>query len=347
VLQDDLARQIANEVQVKLTPQEQVRLVNVHPVNPQAHEAYLRGRYLFSQRTDQGMKKSLAVLQQAIDLDPRYALAYAGLADSYLVLNNYGLLRSNEAYPKAEKSAKKALEIDDTLAEAHTALGYAQSCYNRNWPAAEREFRRAIELNPNYATAHQWYAEHLMTVGQADRAIAEFKRARDLDPLSLIVNATLGRALRDARRFDEAIEQCRKTIDLDPNFAHGHWCLGLGYMGKAKYDEAIREFQKARALGEGPLVLSSLAYAYGVAGRRPEALDALREFRQQSPDGFLPPYFMAEIYAGIGEKDQAFAWLDRAYEERDCMEVKLDPFLDSLRSDPRFHEFLRRLNLPP
>lgn len=341
VMQDDAARQIANEIRVKLTPQEQVRLSSARPVTSQAQEAYLKGRYLFSQRTNDGMRKSIAFLQQAIDLDSRYALAYAGLADSYLVLTTYGLLKPNEAYPKAEQAAKKALEIDDTLAEAHTALGFAQSCYERNWPAAEREFRRAIELNPSYPTAHMWYGEHLLIVGQADRAIAEFKRARDLDPLSLIVNASLGRALRDARHFDEAIEQCRKTIDLDPNFAHGHWCLGLSYLGKARNADAILEFQKARALGEGQIVLWSLAYAYGVAGRKPEARETLREFKQQSPDGYVSPYFMAGIYAGMGEKDQAFVWLDRAYEERDLMTPKLDPFLDSLRSDPRFRDLLR------
>jgi tetratricopeptide (TPR) repeat protein len=347
VLQDDVARQIADAIQVKLTPQEQARLADAHPVSPQAHEAYLKGRYLFSKRTDQGMEKSLGYLQRAIDLDSRYALAYAGLADSYIVLAGYGLLRPNKAYPNAEQAAKKALEIDDTLAEAHTALGFALSCYDRDWRTAERELRRAIELNPNYATGHVWYGDHLANLGRAEPAIAEFKLARDLDPLSLIVNAALGRVLRDGRHFDEAVEQCRKTLELEPNFAHGHWCLGLAYLGKARHNDAIIEFQKARALGEGPVVLWSLGYGYAVAGKKAEARGVLRELRRQSRDGYVSPYFTAGIYAGLGEKDHAFEWLDKAYEQRDWMQLKLDPFLDSLRSDPRFHELLRRVNLPP
>lgn len=346
LLQDDVARQIANEIRVKLTPQEQVRLANARPVRPQAQEAYLKGRYLFNQRTDQGMQKSIGFLQQAVDLDSRYALAYAGLADSYIVLTTYGLLRPDEAYPKAEKAAKKALEIDDTLAEAHTALGFAQTCYDRDWPAAERGFHRALELNTNYATAHQWYAEYLTILGQAERAIAEVKRARDLDPLSLIVNAGLGRVLRDARHFDEATEQCKKTVELDPNFAHGHWCLGLSYLGKARNTDAILELQKARALGEGPIALWALGYAYAIAGRKAEAREVLAELRRQSQDGYVSPYFTAGIYAGLGEKDRAFEWLNKAYEQRDCVTPKMDPFLDSLRSDPRFRDLLRRLNLP-
>jgi tetratricopeptide (TPR) repeat protein len=293
------------------------------------------------------MEKSIDFLQQAINADPRYALAYAGLADSYCGLASYGVLRPEEAFPNAEKAAKKGLEIDDTLAEAHTALGFIQSCYHRDWPTAEREFRRALELNPNYATAHLWHGEHLANLGQAEAAVAEFKRARELDPLSLTVNAALGRGLRDAHHFDEAIEQCRKTLELEPNFAQAHWCLGLGYLGKARYDEAILEFRKAKALGEAPLALWSLAYAYGVAGKKAEARKVLREFGQQSRDTYVSPYFMAGIYAGLGEKDRAFEWLDRAYEDGDFMQLKLDPFLDSLRSDPRFHELLRRMNLPP
>ena len=346
-LQDDVARQIAREVKVKLTPQEQARLTSAHAVTPQAHEAYLKGRYLFNRRTDQGMEKSIDFFQQAVDAEPGYALAYAGLADSYCVLAGYGVLRPGEAFPKAEKAAQKALEIDNTLAEAHTALGYVQSCYYRDWQAAEREFRRALELNPNYATAHLWHGDHLATLGQAEAAIAEFRRARELDPISLTVNAALGRVLRDGRHFDEAIEQCRKTLELEPNFPQAHWCLGLGYLGKARYEEAILEFQKARALGEVPLGLWSLAYAYGVAGRKVEAREVLREFRQQSQDGYVSPYFMAEIYAGLGEKNQAFEWLEKAYNEGDFMQLKLDPFLDSLRSDPRFRDLLRRMNLPP
>jgi tetratricopeptide (TPR) repeat protein len=346
LLQDDLARQIANEILVKLTPQEEVRLANARPVSPPAYELYLKGRYLFNKRTDQGMEGSIVYLQQAIGIDSRYALAYAGLADSYCGLAGYGVWRPGEAFPKAETAARKALEIDETLAEAHTALGLVQSCHRRDWPAAEREFRRAIDLNPNYVTAHLWHGEHLANVGKAEGAVAEFRRARELDPLSLTVNASLGRILRDSRHFDEAIEQCRRTLELEPNFAQAHWCLGVGYLGKARYDDAIVEFQQARALGETPLALCSLAYAYGVAGKKAEARKVLSDFRQQARDGYLSPYYMARIYAGLGEKDHAFEWLDRAYREGDWMRLMLDPFLDSLRSDLRFRELLRRMNLP-
>jgi TolB-like protein/Flp pilus assembly protein TadD len=345
-LQDDLARQIAKQIQVNLTPQEQSRLANARPVSVQAHEAYLKGRYLFNRRTDQALEKSIDFLQQAIDADPGYALAYGGLAESYCALVGYGVLRPGEAFPKAEKAARKALEIDDRLAEAHTALGFVQSCHHRNWQAAEREFRRAMDLNPNYATAHLWYGEHLRTLGQAEGEIAEFKRARELDPLSLTVNAGLGRALHDGRHFDEAIEQCRKTLELEPNFAQAHWCLGLGYLGKARYDDAILELQKARGLGETPVPLCWLAYAYGVAGKKTEGRKVLREYMKLSRNGQVSPYYVARIYAGLGEKDQAFEWLDRAYKEGDWMRPILDPFFDNLRSDARFHELLRRLNLP-
>jgi tetratricopeptide (TPR) repeat protein len=345
-LQDDLARQIAKQIQVNLTPEEQSRLASARPVSPQAHEAYLKGRYLFNRRTDQALEKSIDLLQQAIDADPRYALAYGGLAESYCALVAYGVLRPGDAFPKAEKAARKALEIDDTVAEAHTALGFVQSCYHRDWQAAEREFQRAMDLNPNYATAHLWYGEHFRSLGQAEREIAEFKRARELDPLSLTVNAGLGRALRDGRHFDEAIEQCRKTLELEPNFAQANWCLGLGYLGKARYDEAILKLQKAKALGMGPGALCWLAYAYEVAGKKSEARKVLREYIKLSRNGEVSPYFMARIYAGLGERHQTFEWLDRAYNEGDWMRVMLDPFFDSLRSDPRFHELLRRLNLP-
>lgn len=346
MLQDDVAQQIANEIHVKLTPEEHARLANAQPVSPRAHEAYLKGRYLFNKWTDEGVEKSVGALREAINLDSRYALAYAALADSYLVLGGHGLMRPSEAYPNAEKAAKKALEIDETLGEAHAALGFALSCYDRDWRAAERELRRAIKLNPNYATAHFFYANHLENIGQAEHAIAECQRGRDLDPMSLVANAGLGRMLRDGRRFDEAIQQCRKTIELEPNFAHGHWCLGLAYLSKARHDDAIQEFQKARALGEGPGVLWSLGYAYAIAGRKSEAREVLRDLRTQSRDGYVSPYFMAGIYAGLGEKDHAFEWLNRAYEEREWMQLKLDPFLDSLRSDPRFHQLLSRMNLP-
>jgi tetratricopeptide (TPR) repeat protein len=268
------------------------------------------------------------------------------MADSYVLLTSYGLLAPNQAYPKAEELATKALELDDTLAEPHTALGFARSFYDCDWTAASREFQRAIDLNPNYPTAHVWYGEHLANLGQSERAVSEFRHARELDPLSLFVNASYGRILRDARHFDEAIEQCRKTIELEPNFAHGHWCLGLAYLGKGRPDDAVFELQKVRALGEGPIALWALGYAYGVVGKRREAQDVLSELRGESQRSYVSPYFLAGIYAGLGDKDRAFEYLQMAYEQHDTLQLELDPFLDSLRSDHRFHELLRRMNLP-
>ncbi len=346
-LQDEVAEAIASEIQLKLTPEEHARFASAHPVSPEAHEAYLKGRYFFNKRTDEGMEKSVEYLRRAVDIDARYALAYAGLADSYVTMAGYGLLRPKEAFPEAKEAATKSLEIDDTLAEAHTALGFAETCFDWDWAAAEREFRRAIELNPNYATAHHWYAQHLMNIGQAEHAIAELKRARDLDPLSLIVNTTLGRAYRDGRHYDEAIQQCQKTLYLDANFAPAHWCLGLGYVGKERYAEAIKEFHKAKALGEGPIALWPLGYTYAVSGRKAEARKIVRELQQRSYEGYASPYFIAAVYAGLGEKDRAFEWLDRAYDERENMWLDLDPFLDNLRSDRRFQELRRRVGLPP
>jgi TolB-like protein/Tfp pilus assembly protein PilF len=352
-LQDEVARAIASEIKVKLTPQEQTRLASARPVNPEAHGLYLKGRYYWNKRTPETLKKSLEYFQQAIEKDPGYAPAYAGLADSYDMLGagSYRVLPPKEAYPKAEAAAMKALELDSTLAEAHTSLGWSKWVFDWDWQGAEREYKQAIELNPNYANAHHWYAGYLLDMGRYTEAIGEDRKAESLDPLSLIISADLGdEALGPAGLYDQEMEQCRKTLEMDPNFAQAHMCLADSYVRKGMHKEAIAEFEKAIELSAGSLVyVSALGSTYARAGRRDDAIKILNELKARSKQGFVAPDNFASIYAGLGDKDQAFAWLEKAYEERTdaIIGVSAEPWFDPLRSDPRFQELLRRVGLPP
>jgi TolB-like protein len=349
-LQSEVAQAIAKEIQIKLTPQEQAHLASARPVNPEAHEAYLKGRYYWNLRTEEGVKKGIQYFQQAIEKDPGYALAYAGLADSYVVLGNLGLMAPKEAYPRAKAAAFKALEMDETLAEAHASLGMARSEYDWDWVGAEKEWKRAIELNPGYATAHQWYAQYLTSMGRHNEAIAEAKRAQELDPLSLIINAIGGSVFACARRYDEAIAQCRRTLELNAGFYMAHLYLGFAYEQEKLYAEAISEYQKAIALEQGnPTVAAYLARGYAAAGKRTEALKTFSQLRDLSKRRYVSSYTMALTYAALGDNDQAFACLEKAYEDRSgaLLYVKVDPRVDSLRSDPRFQDLLRRMNFPP
>jgi serine/threonine protein kinase/TolB-like protein/Tfp pilus assembly protein PilF len=348
-LQSEVARAIANEIRLKLTPQEQVRLASVRPVNPDAHEAYLKARYYWNLRTEEGLKKSIQYFQQAIEKDPGYALAYAGLADSYAVLAAYNVMAPKEAYPRAKVAAFKALEMDETLAEAHAALGDARGRYDWDWVGAEKEYKRAIELNPSYATAHQWYAEYLSAMGRHNEAIAEAKRAQELDPLSLIINASGCWVFFHARRYDEAIAQYRSTLELNAGFYPAHLYLGRAYEQKKLYEQAISEHQKAIALEQGnPLLAAELARAYAAAGKRTEALKIISDLRELSKPTYVPSYQIAQVYTALGDTDRAFAWLEKAYDYRSAtlFMLKVDPRVDRLRSDPRFQDLLRRMNFP-
>ena len=282
---------------------------------------------------------------------PTYALAYSGLADSYLIVGEFSLLPTEESHPKARKAATKALELDDALAEAHSTLAGVKEDYDWDWLGAEREYRRAIELNPGYATAHQWYGELLSALGRHEEALAEIKRAQQLDPLSLIINAVSGRTLLYAGRDDLAIEQLRKTLDeIDPNFAHAHWFLGIAYVRKGAFAEAIAEFQRAKTLSPNiTQYQGGLGHAYGRAGKSAEARKVLNEVIEQSKRRYVSWFDIAAIYAGLDEKDQAFACLEKAYEQHGArlVHLKLVPLLDPLRSDPRFQDLLRRIGLPP
>jgi len=349
-LQGEIARTIADEVKANVTPDVQARLARTRAVNPEAYEAYLRGRYFWNKRTEEGLTKAIEFFGQALEKDPAYALAYTGLADCYGLLADYGFVPWKEAYPRAKGAAAKALELDEALAEAHTSLAVIKSEYEWDWLGAEREFKRAIELNPNYATAHHWYSDHLGIMGRHEEAIAEIKRAQQLDPLSLIINTVAGVRFHWARRYDEAVEQLRKTLEMDPNFAVAHDWLGQVYEQMGQDESAIAEHQKAiRASGGSSQVVAALGHTYAAAGKRNEALRILADLNERRKMAYVSPYDIAVIHVAFGEKDQAFEWLEKAYQERasPIVVLKVDPRLDPLRSDPRFQDLLRRMNFPP
>ena len=348
--ESDIARAIAATLQAKLTGSEQNALAARPTENTEAHQLYLRGRYFWNKRTGADLKKSIDYFNQAIAKDPNYALAYAGLADAYVLLPAYAEASPKDSLPQAKAAAAKALELDSTLGEAHATLANALVAYDLNLAEANREFRRAIELNPNYATAHQWYAESgLVPLGQFDDAIAEARRALELDPLSLVINADLGTTLTSARRYDQAIEQLRKTAEMDPGFYYVHWTLGNALELKGRNEEAIAEYKKAIALNDDPLPPALLGHLYAKIGRKDEALAILRqlrELRESSKQRYVSPYNLALIHIGLGEKDEAIQLLEETYEERDGYNIaflKVEPMLDPLRGDPRFEALVQKV----
>jgi TolB-like protein/DNA-binding winged helix-turn-helix (wHTH) protein/Tfp pilus assembly protein PilF len=345
-LQKKVATAIAEQIRIELTPQEQAALKDAKVVNPEAYEAYLKGRYFWNKRTADGLKVALAYFNQAIEEDPKYAQAYSGLADTYALLGDweYGVLVPSEAYPKAKAAAIKALDLDKTLAEAHTSLAFSLDAFDWDWQSAENEFRRAIELNTGYATAHHWYAWHLSEMGRNSEAIAEMKKAENLDPLSLIISADMAEILLVAHLNDEAVEQSRRTIDMDPHFGIAHYELGQAFVQKHSYDEAIAEFQKAIELSGGSIpCTSNLAYAYAVSNKRNEAVKILNDLLTRSTRNASE---IALMYVGLGEKDQAVKWLERAYGEHFNPSILVRPAFDPLRSDPRFQNLVHRIGLP-
>jgi eukaryotic-like serine/threonine-protein kinase len=350
-IQEEIAREISEKLRFKLTGEEQRQLTKRHTDNPEAYRLYLKGRYCWNKRTPEGSKKGIEHFKAAIDLDSGYALAYAGLADSYNVLGNYGDLPPRDAFPRAKTAATKALRIDETLAEARSALAYALNGYDWNWEAAAAEFKRAIELKPNYATAHYSYAiTHLAALGKLDEAISEMMEAKELDPLSLIINTNLGWVLYFARRYDEAIKQIHKALEIDENFNVAYFKLGQVYERLGKYDEAIELYLKAQQLSGGNLWINQgLGHALAMTGRRDEALRLLDELKELSAKRYVSPYIFAEIYRGLGEIDLTFEWLEKAFEDRTDWLVWLgvEPALDPLRSDPRFTDLISRVGLPP
>jgi serine/threonine protein kinase/TolB-like protein/Tfp pilus assembly protein PilF len=348
-VQGEIASAIADEVKAKVTPDVQARLARARPVNPEAHQAYLKGRYFWNLRTEEGLKKSVEYFQQAIERESSYALAYAGLADSYFSLGDWNLAAPKEAFPRAKAAAFKALQMDETLAEAHVPLGAATMAYDWDWVGAEKEFKRAIALNPSYAIAHHRYAGYLTFVGRHNEAIAEMKRAQELDPLSPAINMSGGLVFFYARRYDEAIAECRRTLELNAGFAPAHLYIGRAFEQEKRYDEAIAEFKAMALEGRNTMQLPNLGRVYAAAGRKAEALKSISQLRELSKRRYVSSWQIAGIYAALGDSDQALAWLEKAYEGRSdgLILLKVDPTVDSLRSDPRFQDLLRRMNFPP
>ena len=348
-LQSEVARDISTKISATLSSDTQRRLSNPRTVEPAVYEAYLKGRYYWNMRTEEGFRTAIKYFTEASERDPNCALGYAGLANTYVLLGEYSLLPAKEAFTKGREAAAKALELDDTLAEAHNALAAVNVDYDWDWSGGEREFQRAIELNPGYATAHQWYAELLSELGRHDQALAEIKQAQQLDPFSLIINAVAADVLRTAGQDDLSIEQLRKTLEVNPNFAHAHFHLGMALLRKRTLAEAIAEFQQAVKLSPNVIdYKGGLGYAYARAGKRAEAHNVLDELKEQSKRRYVPWFYIAAVYAGLDEKEQALACLETAYQRREqgLAVMKREPMFDPLRADPRYQDLLRRMNLP-
>ena len=350
-IQEEIAHEISETLRVHLSGEVKKRLTKRYTENIEAYQLYLQGRYFWNRRTDENLRKAAGLFQQAIDKDPNYALAYSGLADSYALLGGpvYAAEPSNRTVTRAKTAALKALEIDNTLAEAYTSLGYIASTYEWDFPSAEKNFKRAIELNPNYATVHHWYGlNYLSYMGRHEEAILETQRAVELEPLSLIINASYGRAYTHARQYDKAIEQFRKTIELDPSFSRAHFYLGWAYEGKGMFNEAIAEYETARALDHSPVITASLAHALAMSGKRGEAKKLLDELNELSDSRYVSAYDIALIHIGLGDTDSAFQLLEKAYQERSSSLswLRVDARLDQLRSDSRFADLMRRIGLP-
>jgi serine/threonine protein kinase/Tfp pilus assembly protein PilF len=349
--QREIAREIVEKLKLKVSGEEK-GLAKHYTESNQAYQLYLKGRFYWNKRSSESLHKAISYFQQAIEQDPNFALAYAGMADTYALLGGPeagGDMYPNETLPKAKAAALKALELDETLAEGHVPLGHVKCYYDRDLAGAEREYKRAIELNPNYSVAHHWYAIYLTVVGRFDEALAEIKRAIELDPLSLSINAWYGRILTLTGHLDESVEQLRRTLELDPNFILAHYRLGQVYAEKRMYDEAMSEFNQIMRLQNGKsLALLGFAQTYALSGNRDEAHKNLNQVMELSKQQFVSYAHIASIFAILGENDKAFELLEEANRAHDLNVVRLkyDPRFEKLRSDPRFADLVRRIGIP-
>lgn len=348
-IQSTIAGKIVKVLKTKFSPKEEERLQMKPTDNLEAYNLYLKGRWFWNKRTKEGLEEAIKYFEEAIEKDANYAQAYAGLADSYLMLGDYGYIHEKEAYQKSKSFIMKALEIDATLSEALTALGFIKMEYEWDWEGAKRAYERAIQLNPNYGTAHQWYANYLSYIeARHEEAVVEAKRARELDPFSPVINQNVGRRLYFARQYDQAIEEIKKALKIAPEFFPSHRVLGLAYLAKGMFPEAIEELEKAVVLSGGSLdPLIRLGYAYAVTGNQDKAMQIINDLKSRSKDKQIPSVAYAIIYIGLGDKDLAIELLEKAYEERSSwlIYIKVHPFYDSLRSDPRFIALLKKMNL--
>ena len=349
-LQDDLSREISEKLRLQLTGEERQRLTKRYTEDSEAYRLYLKGRYHWNKRSPEGLQKAVEYFQQALDKDPAYSLAYAGLADTYAYLSFFNVVAPREAMPKAKTAAVKGLEIDKALAEAHVSLGYISFTYDGDWPAAGKHFEQALALNPAYTRGHTFYPFYLSSIGRSEEALEVAKGALDLDPASPAVSHSLAVQLYLARKFDRAIEQAHDTLEMDANFAISYAVLGEVYLSKGMYREGLSELEKYSALSRsGAASLALLGYSHARLGERKESLQVIEALKAASKQSFVPALFVALVYAGLEDKDQAFTWLEKAYEERfnRLAYLKVEALWDPLRSDPRFADLLRRVGIPP
>ncbi len=349
-VQDEITLAVVDALKVKLLGKEKAAVLRRYTENTEAYQLYLKGRYYSNKWTAEGLTKGIEYFNRTIELESRFAPAYSGLADCYGSLSGEGLLLSpKEAFPHARSAALKAIEIDDTLSEAHCSLALIKLNFDWDWVGAETELKRAIELNLKYVAAYHWYSHYLIVMGRTEESLAISNRALELDPLDLQINSHLGWHYCHTHEFDLAVEQCRKTIEMEPNFHEAHWFLGWAYEQKAMYGEAIAEFQKAVACSGGSArMLAELGHAYGLAGKRTEAETVLDELKELSSRHYVSPYNLALVYTGLGDKDKAFEWLNEACEDRSGLLIylKTQHSFDSLHADPRFKDLVRRIGLP-
>jgi eukaryotic-like serine/threonine-protein kinase len=346
-IQEQISREISDKLRLQLTGKDLERIAHQSTTDTAAYQLYLQGRFQWNKRTLEGMQESIDYFQQAIQKDPQYALAYAGQADAYALLADFSVLPAKEVLPKLETAAQKALRLEDSLAEAHTSLAWAKF-HNWDWTGAEQDFKRAIDLNPSYPTAHSWYGEYLMALGRFDESLRELNRAVELNPVSPVLNLSLGSRLYYAREFPQAIAQIQKTLSADSGFVPAHVSLGRAYQQTGKYSEAIAEFRRALELSQGDTnELTYLGQAYAAARRQADARKTLADLKERSQQTYVQPLAIALIHILLGEKDQAFDWLQKAFEDRSTglVYLKVDPVYDGVRNDPRFSELLRRVGL--
>lgn len=349
-VEEEISREISDKLRLRLTGEDRSRLVKRHTQSSEAYQDYLRGRYHWNRLSEEGLRKGIEHFERAIQRDPNYALAYTGLADSYGLLGFFGLAPAAAVMPKAKEAARRAVEIDDGLAEAHASLAGIFKIYDWDWAAAEREYKRAIELNPNYATGHRMYAAFLAAVSRPDEALRESRLALALDPFSLVISMEMAWNCYMARHYRRAAEEALRTLELEPQFPAAHSTLGMAYEQERRYDEAIAAIEKARDATEGhPATLSALAHVLAGAGRIEEARALIDRLTELSARQYISPFWMAVAYAGVGKTAAALEELEIAFEQRDVILIWLgtDPRLDSLRAEPRFKELLRRIGLLP
>jgi TolB-like protein/Tfp pilus assembly protein PilF len=347
-LQSEIARQVANEVRIILTPEEHARLGSARQVNREAHECYLKARYHWNKRGEESVKKAIAYFHQAIDHDPTYAQGYAGLADCYNILGYYNALPPVEAYPMGKAAALKALELDDSLAEPHATLGVVKRDFEWDWPGAEEEFQKAIELNPGCVEAYHWRGTLLSMLGQHAEALREKTKALAMDPLSVVIRTDLARMFYFSRNYDQALEQYQAALDMDPNFSAAHLWRAHAYEQKGMFDQAISELQAGMRLSnDSPFALAKLGHGYALAGRCEEAKAVLKQLHAVARERYVSPYDIAMVHVALQENDEAFVWLQRAFEQKSLWlgYLNVEPQLDAQRSDRRFQDLLRRIGL--